>query len=190
MQRGDFVHQDEPTAMPQRPMPWPTWATALHGPFARRTIAALESNHSRYGGCDDATGERHFVQEEGDKIRPGVRGRRLELRDGWRCIGSGRTDGGCGDDPDPWNRSPAVAWRGRNRRRQPGDVLRIRQGKYRVGQGRHAGRMGARLRWLPRLSRLSRLQGLPRLRWLRRWRLLRVVGSLPLVLSQPAFRLP
>ena len=76
-----------------------------------------------------------FDQEESDEIRPGVRGSRLEFCDGWRCIGSRRTDGGYGDVPDPRNRSSVVAWRRRNRRRQPGDVLCVRQGKSASAKG-------------------------------------------------------
>ena len=189
MKRGDFVHQDEPTAMPQRPMPWPTWATALHGPFARRTIAALESNHLRYGGCDDATGERHFDQEEGDKIRPGVgaAGLSFAMVGGASAAAVPTADVAMTRPLEPitscrlaWKKSPTSAWR-----RSTYSTRKIPR-RPRTARRSH----GSRLRWLPRLPWLSRLQGLPRLRWLRRWRLLRVVGSLPLVLSQPAFRLP
>jgi hypothetical protein len=151
--------------------------------------AGLEPFISRHGGATNATRETSFEAQAYFEIRSGVRCRRIDVFTSGRRIRSSRADDRFGEFAGPRTGSSIHARRGRNRRRQPGDVLRVRQGKYGVRQRRHAGHMGARLR---RLSWLSRLPWLPCLPWLwrlRRRRLLRFVGSLPLLLKQATFRL-
>jgi hypothetical protein len=81
------------------------------------------------------------------------------------------------------------AGRGRDLRRQLGDVLCVRQRKRPSVAARRANRMGMQGVWLQRVW-VSGLPSLPRLRLWRLWlRLLCVVGSLPLVLEASPFRL-
>jgi hypothetical protein len=155
--------------------------------------AGLEPLFSRHGGATNATRETSFEAQAYCEIRSGAWCRRTDIFNGGRRIRSGRANDRFGQICGPWTGSPIHARRGRNRRRQPGDVLRLRQGKRCGSQGRRAG--STRLRWSRlRWSRLRRswlrwswLQRLRRLRWLR----LRLpfLGRLPHLLSQTGFRL-
>jgi hypothetical protein len=153
--------------------------------------AGLEPFISRHGGATNATRETSFEAQAYFEIRSGVRCRRIDVFTSGRRIRSSRADDRRGEFAGPRTGSPIHARRGRNRRRQPGDVLCLRQGKRCGCQGRRAGSTWLRwpgLRW-PGLRR-PRLQRLRRLRWLRRLRLrLSVLGRLPHLLSQTAFQL-
>ena len=158
--------------------------SVLHGRFAKRRMNCSELSFT--GGCDYVTGEASFEEEASDQGRyAGVRGRRIDfLASGWRisigCAGSGHTA-----DDESRAYAGAHARRRRNRRRQPGYILSLRQGKHGAGSRRRAARLGLSMRRLPRLPRL-RLQGLPLRRLRRLWILLRVMGPLPLLLSRSA----
>jgi hypothetical protein len=158
-------------------------------------LAGLERSFSRYGGATNATGETSFEAQAYVEIRSGVRRRRVDFFARRRRIRGRRADDRCGEVAYHWTGSRIHAWRGRNRRRQPGNLLCFRQGKRCGRQERRAGSTG--LRRLPGLRRTGlRRTGLPGLqrlrlrRWLRRLRLrMSVLGSLPALLSQTAFRL-
>jgi hypothetical protein len=104
-----------------------------------------------------------------------------DIRTGWRVVLAGgrsirvvSTDRGY-TVPEYLSASGNLPRRGRTLRREPGDVLRLRQGKCREAAGRPAiGLVALRLRRRLRRMRLARLR---RLRGLRR--LLLVVGTLP-----------
>lgn len=143
---------------------------------------------SSHGGATNATSETSFEAQAYGEIRSGARCRRIDFFTSGRRIRSSRADNGCGQDAGPWAGSRIHAWRRRNRRRQPGNVLCLRQGKRCGGQERRTG--STWLRWLPGLPGLQRLPGVRRLRRLRRLRLrLSVLGRLPPLLSQTTFRL-
>jgi hypothetical protein len=156
--------------------------------------AGLEPFISRHGGATNATRETSFEAQAYFEIRSGVRCRRIDVFTSGRRIRSSRADDRFGEFAGPRTGSSIYARRGRNRRRQPRDVLCVRQGKRCGCQGRRAGSTWLRwprLRW-PRLRWPGlRWPGLQRLRRrLRRLRLrLPVLGSLPDLLSQTAFRL-
>jgi hypothetical protein len=150
-------------------------------------MAGLETFFSRYGGSDYATSEAGS-EEKACESRSGVGSRRVDPIDGRRRIRSGRAGNGYADDAEHRTESCNHSRGGGNRRRQPGDVLCLRQGEHSGGSERRTASL-ARLRWLQRLPRLQRLQRLQRLRrWWRR-RLLCLVGRLPLVLSSTTLRL-
>ncbi len=128
-----------------------------------------EGNRTGFGSCRD-------VLVAG--------GRRIRIN---RGTGSGHSVAGYR------GASRAYSHRGGNLRRQPGDVLCLRQGNRRDTAARPAicPRLRQGLRRLPGLQRLrQRLWRLQRLRWLRlRWlRLLLAVGSLPRLLDSITFR--
>ena len=158
--------------------------------------AGLEPFISRHGGATNATRETSFEAQAYFEIRSGVGCRRIDVFTSGRRIRSSRADDRRGEFAGPRTGSPIHARRGRNRRRQPRDVLCLRQGKRCGGQERRAGSTGLRrpgLRWRwPGLRRPGlRRPGLQRLRRrLRRLRLrLSVLGWLPHLLSQTAFQL-
>jgi hypothetical protein len=163
--------------------------SATHMVPSRRTFAG------KYGGRDHAADEAGVEANgsEGSRASAGSR-RRFVVADGGRVRGNRRA--GTRRAVNGYHiESRHHSQRGRDRRRQPGNVLCLRQGKLRAISGRRAicprlrlqmrrlQRLRSRLQGLQRLCRLRRL----RLRRLRRLRLLLDVGSLPLVLASSTF---
>jgi hypothetical protein len=170
-----------------RPLP------VLRGAFAKRTIARLDSKQilPGNGGCDDATGEASFeVEACNQSRRTGVGCCWFDFLASGRRIRSGVADRGRAANAELCAYTSAHARRRRNRRRQSRHVPSVRQGEHGSRERRRADGLGLQMRWLQRLRRLQRLQGLPRLRRLWRLRriLLRVLGSLPSLLTQRSFQ--
>lgn len=121
---------------------------------SRRTFAR------RYGGRDHAADEAGVEANESEGSRAGAGSRRrVVVADGWRVRGNRRAGTGCtlsGYDIESRHHSQ----RGGDRRRQPGNVLCLRQGKLRSIPVRRTICPRLRLQ-VRRLSRLrQRLQGL------------------------------
>jgi hypothetical protein len=117
MNGTNLVHQDEPSALPQRPSSDPSKRRVLHGTFAGRTIraAGLEPFFPRYGGVTNAAGETSFEEKTYAESRAGVGGRWIDVFNGGRRISSSRADYRRNADAEPWTGSPGHAWRRRNR---------------------------------------------------------------------------
>ena len=171
----------------------------LHGACAERKVALLWTRKLsllKYGGCDYVTCEASFEDEACDQSRhAGAWGSRFDVCARGRRIGIGGADSGRAADDEPRANPGAHARRRRNRRRQSGHVLSVRQGKHGTGSGRRTAGPRLRLRpwlrrlsWLPWLRRpwLPRLRLRRRLRRLRRRLLLRYMGFLPLLLNPSA----
>jgi hypothetical protein len=163
----------------------------LHGGYAQRRMSRwFRNNILQVWRSNYAKSEASF--EARDQSCPGVRGCWIDLFAGRRRIRSSRPGNGRAADAEHCAGPRHHSRRRGNRRRQPGDVLRVRQGEHRIASGPRSG--SPWLRWLQGLrrqglQRLSWLQGLQRLRrlWLRRRRLLSVLGWLPRLLERTAF---
>src|SRR6516225_8199850 len=154
------------------------------------SVPGVEHSLAGVGGVDYAAHEACFEAKTSEGSRTGGGSRRRVLVAcerrirGNRCSGRGCTVVG-------YLPAPNHSQRGRSRRRQLGDVLRLRQGKRWNAPTRR--KVCPRLRTLRRLPLRGRLQMRQRLRlplrrrlrrlWLRRLRLLLVVGSLPYLLD-------
>ena len=147
----------------------------------RRTFAG------RHGGLDYATDEAGFEAKAPEGSRTGVGSRRRVFVAGGRRIRSNRAGSGytvVGHRTASRNHPQ----RGGNLRRQPGDILCLRQGKRRIAPTRRTS--GPRLRRLQRLRQGCRgCRGCAEVAeaaaaaGLRRLRLLLVLGSLPHLLD-------
>jgi hypothetical protein len=150
--------------------------------------AGLETFLTMYGGCDDAAGQASFKKNQTwNENRTGVRGCRIDLFTGGGCIRSGSADRGHAAVAELFTEPRSHARRGGNLRRQPGDVLSLRQGEHGSGSRRRAASPGLRMWRLQRLQRLPGLQKLQMRRLRRRLQLLLVVGGVPPVLARTAF---
>src|SRR5262245_979022 len=147
------------------------------------SVPGVEHSLAGVGGLDYAAYEACFEAKISEGSRTGGGSRRRVLVAGGRRIRGNRC-AGRGSTVVGYLPAPNHPQRGRNRRRQLGDVLRLRQGKRRNAPT-----------WRKICPRLWTLRGLQRLRQrlplrrrvrrlrLRRLRLLLVVGSLPYLLD-------
>jgi hypothetical protein len=150
----------------------------------------LETGLTTYGGFDNATSEGNFEEKACDESRTGDGRGWFDVFTSGRCVSRGVADSRCAGT-EQHTRSTGEPRYGRALRRQPRDVLCLRQGEHRIASGHGTGSPRLRLQRLQRLSRLQRLPGLQRLRRLRRLRrrrLLSVVGRLPHLLKRIALR--
>src|ERR1700733_863277 len=103
MNDANLVHQDEPSALPQRSNSDRSKRRVLHGAFAGRRIraAGLEPFFPGYGGVTNAAGETSFEEKTYAESRAGVGGRRVDVFNGGRRISSSRADDGRSADAEP-----------------------------------------------------------------------------------------
>jgi hypothetical protein len=159
------------------------------GRSARRTNINLTAQRASQcstetGGLYDAELKAHSEAEARGESRTGARGCRFIVASGWRL----RRNGAGGGPAQPKDRTGSRNHprRGRAFRRQPVDLLCLRQGEREASAWRPG-----RLAWMRRLSVRRRLPLWPlrlrlaRLRWLwlRRLWLLRFMGTLPHLLK-------
>jgi hypothetical protein len=154
--------------------------------------------HNRYrptvstGGLYDAERKAHSEAEARSESGAGARGCRFVVASRW-CLRRNGADGGAAQPKDRIG-SRNHPRRGRAFRRQPVQLLCLRQGE-REARGWPTGRLVARMRRLPVRRRLPlrrlrvRLARLWRL-WLRRLWLLRVLGTLPHLLKGALVQIP
>ena len=151
----------------------------------RRPVLGLAVLH-RNGGFYNAELKAHSETDARSEGNTGARGGRFVVAGGWRLCRNGPSGGPAPAKDRAESRNHSR--RGRAFRRQPVDLLCLRQGE-REARGWSTGRLVARMRRLPvRRLRvwLARLWWL----WLRRLWLLRVLGTLPHLLKGTLIQIP